>query len=421
MSMLQMKKNMIQSKERKLIKKLVCQVHVTHDGKPRKINYQETKELYYTILPDKQKIYGKTEDVIYEKLFTFYGLSLTDYSFSEIFRLAHEQKAKTENPSPETIRRSGYAYKKFITDKLAQKNIRSITTTDLKEFLQNFVNSQHPTRKAFYACKEILNLAFEYAMEHEIIMTNPLLGVNNSVYYKSLSNPKTKPEEKILSVQEIDTVKSTVRKRMPHGRYHNYFINGYAILLSIETGMRAGEIPSLRWSDIKSDHIHIHSQQLSHKINGKKTYYYADWTKDEKGISQGGRTFPLTDTIKDILGELKALQTSLGIESEYIFCHADGRWITTDAYEECLRDMLKGLGYTVFNNHALRMSLNSNVFIAELNLPVTERARLLGHSVETNLKYYSFAVKDNTTNICERLNNIARNKVSPRSHPNVAV
>ena len=66
------------------------------------------------------------------------------------------------------------------------------------------------------------------------------------------------------------------------------------------------------------------------------------------------------------------------------------------------------------NNHSFRMSLNSNVFIGEYGLPVTERARLLGHSVETNLRYYSFAGKDSLDDICAMLN--GEIEVSPDSH-----
>jgi len=68
----------------------------------------------------------------------------------------------------------------------------------------------------------------------------------------------------------------------------------------------------------------------------------------------------------------------------------------------------------VTNNHSFRMSLNSNVFIGEYGLPVTERARLLGHSVETNLRYYSFAGKDSLDDICAMLN--GEIEVSPGSH-----
>ena len=76
---------------------------------------------------------------------------------------------------------------------------------------------------------------------------------------------------------------------------------------------------------------------------------------------------------------------------------------------------MSGLGYNVTNNHSFRMSLNSNVFIGKYGLPATERARLLGHSVETNLRYYSFAGKDSLDDICAILNEGL--KVSPRSRP----
>ncbi len=148
-----------------------------------------------------------------------------------------------------------------------------------------------------------------------------------------------------------------------------------------------------------------------------KEYYYANWTKDEKGIPNGGRKYPVTNNIRAILGELLALQKSLGIHSKYVFCHKNGEWIKTDAYETCLRRLMSGLGYDVTNNHSFRMSLNSNVFIGKYGLPVTERARLLGHSVETNLRYYSFAGKDSLDDICAILNGEV--EVSPRSHQNI--
>lgn len=69
------------------------------------------------------------------------------------------------------------------------------------------------------------------------------------------------------------------------------------------------------------------------------------------------------------------------------------------------------------NNHSFCMSLNSNVFIGKYGLPVTERARLLGHSVGTNLRYYSFAGKDSLDDICAILN--GEIEVSPGSHQNI--
>ena len=44
------------------------------------------------------------------------------------------------------------------------------------------------------------------------------------------------------------------------------------------------------------------------------------------------------------------------------------------------------------NNHAFRIALNSYVLIP-MGLEASERARILGHSVETNLKHYTFSIE----------------------------
>lgn len=103
-----------------------------------------------------------------------------------------------------------------------------------------------------------------------------------------------KPEQKILSQEEIELLKAEVRKRMRYDKkYNGYFINGYAILISIETGMRVAELCALEWDDINfdKDFINIHSQQLYIVKKGGKEYYYVGYTKNERGIPNGGRDF----------------------------------------------------------------------------------------------------------------------------------
>ena len=413
--------SMIEKKERKLIKNIVLKTHVKKDGSPRNITYQESKGLYYTLMPNKSKIYAVSLDELYAKLFKAYGLTLQDTSVKGIFQTALDLKARTENNSENTVSHYQYDFDRFISDEFAKTDIRTISKTDLQAYTQEMVNRLHPKKKAYLGYKGVLNLIFVYAFGEGIIPVNPVSFIKNGVYYKSCDIKPAKAENKILTEEEIQKVVDAVRTRMKYKQYKGYFINGYAILLAIETGMRAGELCSLKWEDIKTDHIHIHSQQLHRLRKDKKCtkeYYYADWTKDEKGIPNGGRIFPLTNNIKAILQELKSLQDSLHIHSEYVFCHADGEWIKTDAYETCVRRLLSGLGLSVTNNHAFRMSLNSNIFIGKCNIPVTERARLLGHSVETNLRHYSYAGKDSLDDICTLLNRETAvvPQVSPRSH-----
>ena len=418
--------DMLNEKQLRLKRQLIAEVHSSKDGTPRTIKYIDSKQLWSTLLPGKKPITAKSEEALLDKLMEHYGVSITskDYRVAVIFKQALAHKDKTEAVNPETLYHLNASYNRFISDSLSNTDIRNITCDILSEYTLNMlrdaqtVDKQGVThkikKKAYLDYKSVLNLIFNYALYTDIIAVSPLNKFNNKAFLKECDCSKAVSAQKIFSENELDTIKQTVRSYMKCKRYNSYFINGYAILFAIETGMRAGELPALKWSDIHDNYIHIHAQQLSNKRKGGKEYYYADWTKDEKGVSRGGRKFPLTKTIKTILDELKAVQESKMIHSEFVFCNTDGEWIKTDAYITCLRRMLTSLGFNITNNHAFRMSLNSIVLAGKLNLPVAKRAELLGHSVETNMMYYTYATKDDMADLVDMFN--ANGEVSPRSH-----
>ena len=111
----------------------------------------------------------------------------------------------------------------------------------------------------------------------------------------------------------------------------------------------------------------------------------------------------MTDSLAALLLELKEKQKALKIHSEYVFCNQNGIWINKIEYGKLFRRLCNRLGFSVTNNHALRMSFNSNVLIPN-NVSVADRAKLLGHSVSTNQNYYSFNQKDYVEKTREILN-----------------
>ncbi|MBR1703061.1 MAG: hypothetical protein IJ716_14120 [Lachnospiraceae bacterium] len=58
--------------------------------------------------------------------------------------------------------------------------------------------------------------------------------------------------------------------------------------------------------------------------------------------------------------------------------------------------------------------LRESTISAEVT-PVTTRAQLLGYSVEVNLKFYSYAEKDNLQEVCDLLDSRQVNPWSPRN------
>ena len=163
------------------------------------------------------------------------------------------------------------------------------------------------------------------------------------------------------------------------------------------------------WDDIDLDEliIHFHAQQLVEKADGHIIYRYDPHTKDEKGQTQEGRYFPIYQELKELLLEIKEKQDRYGVKSKYVFCLRNGSWITIHGYTKFLRRICTKVGLDVTNNHAFRMGLNSNVLIPA-GFTVVERAALLGHSVETNLRHYTYTQKEYLTRAQNTLNSFRR-------------
>lgn len=376
----------------KLIEKRVLTVHtnaiqtgtITKNGK-EKTYYQSRVKGMKT--PPRSYSYEGLIEKLYEIYFS--DEVLKDYSFKSVFELAKREWIAQTSPKEKTVRDRDSSYKAFITKEFGQRDVRTITSSDLKIYMMETVMRIRPKEKRFQKLKTVLYMVFDYATnpDHQIIPVN-IVPKDNLVFLKQCAITVKKPEDKAFSPDDIFILREYLWERVNKLKYD---LNGYAILFASHTGVRQAEIPALKWSDISDTMIHIHAQQNDEKLNGVKTYYYNPSTKDEKGISKGGRKFPITADIRRILDELKAKQNALGIESEWVFAREDGSWTTTAAYYEALYKVChEKLHLGLTNNHALRIALNSYVFVP-IGLNVAERARLLGHSPEVNLKHYTFA------------------------------
>lgn len=348
----------------------------------------------------RRKTYEELIIVLYD--YYFDSKTITDYSFHNIFNAALENKMRTEQPKEKTIRDYYDSYKAWIDKDFSDKDIRRIKPSELNAYMQSKVKELEPTKKYFYRFKGLLNLVFDFASDPErrIIEFNPV-PKNNATFARNFSVPSNKPEDKAFQPKEVELIREHLWNRVEESHYDVY---GFAILFSSETGVREGEIPSLKWEDIKDNSIHIHSQQNDERRDGKRVYYYNPTTKNEKGISRDGRHIPLTSSIRKILQALKEKQDALGINSEWVFCKQDGKWILSGTYGFTLRKLCKELGLNLTNNHAFRMHLNSYVY-KEMGLGDAERAKILGHSVETNLRHYTFARSDDYMDeLCRKIN-----------------
>lgn len=371
-----------------------------------KIFYHEKKDIYRTYIgigQSRQEVTRRHKEDLIEYLYQYYKeQDICKQTVQQVFERCEQYRLDVLNRSPNTISRDKDTFYYFFEKDLYNRRITTISTDEIAEYFNRRTKELSLSDRALRDAKQVLGRIFKYAVQQEkLIKENPVELIDLENYFQNCVQNNKTDDEKLFTREEIGEIESEVRSRLDRDGYDGYL---YAILLAILTGVRAGELPTLRWSDMTDNGLHIHTQQRIVRRKGEpRLLEELPFTKNERKHPKGGRYFPIWNEIQSLLDEIQTKQRALGISTEFIFCTTDGTWINKEMYEQRLRRLCKKLGYHITRNHAFRKSLNSFVFIP-LGIPVTQRAYLLGHSVEVNERFYSFTRTECLNEVKEKLN-----------------
>ncbi|MCR4775398.1 MAG: tyrosine-type recombinase/integrase, partial [Saccharofermentans sp.] len=200
-------------------------------------------------------------------------------------------------------------------------------------------------------------------------------------------------EERSFSEADIEKLRNycLADKSNPHAP---------VMLVAMETGMRVGELTALKKEDIHDGYIYVHRQQVFvPKTDLNEISYYKDvnYTKNEREHPKGGRMIPITKNCQMALD----IAENLPGESEYVFHHPNGKPILKQSYMYYLRRRCKTLGIEISNNHAFRVAFNARLI--EAGVDGNERCFVLGHSMQTNERHYSFSDRRKADDVRDKL------------------
>ena len=382
-----LKKEIIEKK-----KKIIAEAHIGKHGKPLSMGkYNVEKKLFIVRCVDGTKLYSKTEEGLLDALMSHYGLSLDSPLVKDVFERAIEKYAKKHPGKSKTVYNMKIDYKRFISKELGLMDIRKISADWLEEYILNKIISESLKVTALKNMKTLLNLIYEKAISETIIHENIAKAIKTSVLtaYCDQSLAHRKPEDLLFSDVDQKKILDDMWKKTESG-YHPY---AYAVLLHSELGCRPDELICLKWSDISFNEnlISIERQQVEER-NPKQTFRVVEYTKNEKGVSKGGRPVPLSSMALKILDALMKRKEELGIKSEWLFSDKDGELLKKKGYFEFNNVLHKKYQTKASGSYTFRRGMSARMEAA--GIEPSERAAILGHSVETNLKNYTFAKPD---------------------------
>ncbi len=247
---------------------------------------------------------------------------------------------------------------------LANKPLDDITAWDIQQWVTKRRKLGRAPATITYAVNR-LKAAFNRAVEWSFIDSHNLHNIklikedNTRVRYLS------KDEERALLFAlkvRAERLRETNTAEYLDGCYVDYFEP--LIVMAMNTGMRKGEMLSLRWDDVSMTNRYL----TIHSVNAK---------------SKKSRTVPLNETVYRMLEDWKAQNADV----EFVFTHL-GHPVTF--FQHPWERVLKAAHITNFRFHDLRHHFASQLVMAGADLNVVRE--LLGHSdLKMTLRYAHLA------------------------------
>ncbi len=341
-------------------------------------------ETYVGIGKERKSLTSTTEHGLYEKLYSYYFGFSEHMSLETLYpiwlneRMSLVQKGGLVLGS---VKRNQEHWNKYLKDTtIIRKPIKDITLAEMDEFWDDIVLKYRMTRKEYTNVKFIFSDMYILALKKQVITINIMRDVTLSVKCKTAR--KKAPQERVYLSRDYDSM-------IEHLTTSND-IYDKAILFQFQTGLRIGEIVSLKWSDFNfnTNHVSICRENVVNFEMGNDGKIHQKGRKIIEMVKSdspaGYRTIPLTNKALSVLHSIE--QTS-----EYVFA-CDGKVISYNYYHTKLEKVCKKIGIDYKSSHALRRTNASR--LSHSGMPIQMISTILGHTDIETTKGYIYDVSE---------------------------
>ena len=299
---------------------------------------------------------------------SFYKEKCENPTVEEIFKEWNSGKLELGDVKDSTFDRNNEFYKRHFSD-FGKRRIKDVTPREWGEFWQEQVSTYKLSHKAFYGLKRVS------------------MGILKKAKHKGfISFALTEPMEYTdfgkNSFTEIDKEDSDeVFDEIELQKLFNYLLKSpdsqnLGILLMLLTGMRVGEVASLKNCYVGDGVIMVRHSETRYKI-GEKEYAYEVSNVKTKA---GKRDVVLPKGCEWVCDVLRNLNPS----GEFVFVNQKGERLTTNSFRRRQERVLKKLGLEHKSCHKCRKTyatmlldekLDCNAILKQMghaNIRVTE-------------------------------------------------
>ena len=328
-----------------------------------------------------KRFMGKTQAIVVEKMKQYEMMKPTKTT-EIVEKIALEEymkyyltTVKKNSIKPASYDRDYKTYENQIKPRIGHYNIDDITSDIIqRELIANLVASGY-SYSTIHKSFVLVNETLKHALLQDRIAKNPCIAVKlpkrENISHKEI---------RFFTDTEIESFKSQAVKMFSTGKPRYKY--GNILCLILYTGLRGGELCSLKWEDINFD-----KKQIRVDSNTIAVYDYDEEndTKSRKVIEQTStknskvRIVPLNKKAIEILNAQRKLVG--GLDMDYIIS-GDNEAVEVGNVTNCYENICKGAKIkNALGVHTLRHTFASNAIRKGVDIKVI--SEILGHSSVT--------------------------------------
>ena len=313
-----------------------------------------------------------------------------------------------------TIRGYRQLYDSHVRNGLGKRNIEDINTQDVKMYYSNLKLERRLSAETICRIQNVLFQVFQYACDSEIVWKNPAVRATKEI---RRNHPKRISMRERLIETEADRLTGYI---FNSSKFHEWYP---IIYIMVHTGMRLGEVSSIRWCDVNlvDRYINVdHDVSYYAKEGEKARYHISDVTKTISGMrripfdKKVAEAFELERKILDAKG-IKCVQEIDGY-TDFVFLNRFGRIFNQTSINRALARIVESYNSSIcegnneiqamphLTSHSLRHTYATILCERGVNLKVMQM--LLGHKdISTTMDIYTkiseeFAFKEYAEKMC---------------------
>lgn len=293
-------------------------------------------------------------------------------TLKEVFNECNDRRLKIGKISEATHTRNRQYFNRHYSAFGAAK-IKDVTPEEFSDFLEEQINEFGLSSKAFSGLKGVTRMFLKRAKKRKFIDWNVEeffreLDVSEADFYKKKKNDS----DDVFTEEELDII-------IPYLIRKND-IRSLGILLMFITGMRVGELSTIKWSDYHDDYyIDIHRTETSFR-DSDGSWHRA--VKETPKTEAGERTVVIPKDYKSVMIALRIINP----DGEYVF-EKNGVRLTTESFRKSLYTICRKFGFKQKSPHKARKTYASILLDRQVSAIVVTGQ--LGHTdLSTTTGYY---------------------------------